>query len=92
MEVKAPWTLAKEGRREELDRFLYGLSELLKAIALLLWPFMPTTAQSIWRQLGFDSDLGGQKLALALEEPMPVGQSIRKGKPLFPRIEQVEAS
>ncbi len=89
IEQKAPWTLAKEGKRKELEEFLYELSDILRVTALFLWAFMPTTAESIWQQLGFDPEqkpLKDQRLPAALQESIPSGQVIRKGNPLFPRI------
>ena len=87
VEEAAPWTLAKEGKRAELEQFLYQMAESLRVIALFLWPFLPTTAQSIWQQLGFDTALEKQRLPDALQHPIPSGQAVRKGKPLFPRLE-----
>ena len=86
VEKAAPWTLAREGKRKELEQFLYQLPEILRALAIFLWPSLPGTAESIWRQLGFDSKLSEQKLPSSLEQSIPVGQTIRKEKPLFPRI------
>ena len=87
VEEKAPWTLAREGRRKELEEFLFQLAEALRAVALLLWPFLPTTAESIWQQLGFSSKLADEHLPAALKKSIPTGQSIRKENPLFPRLD-----
>ncbi len=87
VEERAPWTLAKEGKRQELESFLYQLSDTVRAIALLLWPFLPGTAESTWKQLGFATDLGAQHLPAALKEHIPAGQAISKGQPLFPRLQ-----
>lgn len=87
VEEKAPWMLAREGRKKELEEFLCQLAETLAKAALFLWPFMPTTAESIWRQLGFDSPLAQERLPAALKNPVPSGQAIRKEAPLFPRLD-----
>ena len=87
VEERAPWTLAKEGKRQELEMFLYQLSDTVRVIALLLWPFLPGTAESTWAQLGFTAGLSTQRLPAALKEPIPAGQAITKGKPLFPRLQ-----
>ena len=91
VEKTAPWTLAKEGKRQELEAFLYRMAESLRVITVLLWPFLPGTAESIWKQLGFDTDLSKERLPEVLEKRIPAGQSIRKGAPLFPRIDLKEA-
>jgi len=90
VEEKAPWTLAREGKRKELEAFLYDLAETLRVISLFLWPFMPTTAESIWRQLGFTRPLEEERLPLALQTQIPGGQAIAKAKPLFPRLSATE--
>ena len=90
IEKTAPWTLAREGRKEKLDQFLYQLAETLRVVALFLLPFLPTTAESIWRQLGFDGLLTEERLPAVLKNPIPVGQAIRKENPLFPRIESAK--
>lgn len=87
VEEAAPWTLAREGKRQALDAFLYQLAERVRVIALLLFPFLPETAASIWRQMGFDGPVEAERLPEALERPIPPGQAVRKGKPLFPRVE-----
>jgi len=87
VEERAPWTLAKEGKRQELESFLYQLADTVRAIALLTWPFLPGTAESTWKQLGFTTDLSAQRLPGALKEHIPAGQAISKGTPLFPRLQ-----
>ena len=87
VEERAPWTLAKEGKRQELEAFLYQLSDTVRVIALLVWPFLPGAAESVWKQLGFTQDLSAQRLPAALKDPIPAGQAIQKGSPLFPRLQ-----
>ncbi len=56
-----PWTLAKdESQKERLGGVLYNLIESIRIIAVMLKPFMPETAQSIFAQInakeqGFES-------------------------------------
>ncbi len=88
VEGRAPWNLARQGKRAELEQFLYGLAEGLRAIALLLWPFLPNSAESIWQQLGMNGLIAQQKLPSAFKDPIPVGQGVVKAKPLFPRWEE----
>ena len=93
VERTAPWTLAKEGKQAELALFLYQMAESLRIVSILIWPFLPNTAESIWRQLGFDSSLSDVKLSETepvsslLAARIPGGQKIRKGEPLFPRVQ-----
>ncbi|PIQ82302.1 MAG: methionine--tRNA ligase [Candidatus Omnitrophica bacterium CG11_big_fil_rev_8_21_14_0_20_64_10] len=100
VEEKAPWKLAKEGKREELEEFLSEMADILRVLALFVWPFMPGTAEAIWKQLGCSKTLQelvdeaageGRDMILAhLTHPLPAGQKIAKGKPLFPRIDLKE--
>ena len=47
-----PWVLGKdEARKAELNRVLYDLVESLRAISVMIEPFIPTTARRIWAQL-----------------------------------------
>ncbi len=87
VEEKAPWTLAKENRRLELEDFMHQLADVVRALALLLWPFLPTAAESIWKQLGYSGKLSAERLPSALSAHIPAGQQIQKGKPLFPRLQ-----
>lgn len=50
-----PWALAKdEGQRARLGSVLYHLLETLRFGAVMLECFLPSTAQSIFRQIGCD--------------------------------------
>ena len=89
VEVKAPWTLAKEpSRRAELETCLYDLLETLRHLAVLLYPFMPEKAEQIWQQLGLRERLTDQGIeTLTRWDGTEPGTRLPKGKPLFPRIE-----
>lgn len=51
VDSRAPWQLAKQGARHELDCCLSSLVRALHAIAELLAPFLPSTAQQIRERL-----------------------------------------
>ena len=52
----APWVLAKdEEKAQELECVLYNLLETIRICAILLEPFMPSTAQSIYSQINTTS-------------------------------------
>ncbi|NLG84998.1 MAG: methionine--tRNA ligase [Firmicutes bacterium] len=83
----APWRLAKEpGDRERLGTVLYTMAEVLRIVAIALTPFLVETPGKIWHQLGLDGDP-----ARAWQERhwggLPPGTRVRKGEPIFPRIE-----
>ena len=89
---KAPWTLAKNGQTTECAQILYNVLEMMKYIAVLLYPYCPNIASDIWSQLGKDSDIS--KVKIDAPEFLNWG-SIKKGvlttadkvKPVFLRLE-----
>ena len=89
LQQQAPWALAKDPtQRRRLDTVLYNQLESLRIIALLIFPFMPHTAASIWRQLGIQQDISLQRLATATQwGGMLPGTQIQPGEQLFPRID-----
>jgi methionyl-tRNA synthetase len=53
VEEQAPWRLAKEeDLGEELDRVLRTLAEGLRVVTVLLWPYMPSSAERLLAALG----------------------------------------
>jgi methionyl-tRNA synthetase len=94
VDEQAPWALARDpAQRRRLDTVLYNQIESLRIIALLIFPFMPHTAASIWRQLGIGQEIAQQRLATAMAwGGMPPGTQIRPGAQLFPRIDAAGAA
>ena len=84
VEERAPWTLAKEGRTEELDETLGALARAIARITLMMSPYMPTKTQLVWEALGL---LGNVTDATwdALERPPTAGRAVNKLAPLFPK-------
>jgi methionyl-tRNA synthetase len=86
-----PWSLAKdESGKERLATVMYNLAEVLRIVAILISPFMPTTTEKIWEQLGLQArtDLAKDLKAAQTWGGLPFGERIVKGQPLFPRIEE----
>lgn len=88
---RKPWSLAKDGRDDELDALLYDLCEGLRWLAMLLHPFMPERAGQMWAQLGLIEGLGGDWSTLRWGGIAP-GTQTAVGDVLFPRIELVESA
>jgi methionyl-tRNA synthetase len=92
IEQTKPWELAKSGANERLDEVLYELCEGLRWIAAFVYPFMPATAEAMWRALGQDGTPGDRweqqlqwgKLAPGTKTILPPA--------LFPRIEIEDAA
>ncbi len=86
IEEQKPWDLAKGGHTEQLGNVLYGLWETLRIVTVLLTPFLLDTPGRIRQQLGLDAPVSNIKEAIFGYEP--TGLAIRRGEPLFPRIEK----
>jgi len=84
VEEQAPWVLAREeSRAGELDLVLASLTEGLRVLGVLLWPYLPTGAERLLAALGApDLSLAGAQLG--------AGQVERAGPldALFPRISE----
>jgi len=84
VEEREPWALAKQPERgSELDETLASLVRVLAALAALLVPVMPEKMSEMSGLLGLDhipklDELEGLKVE---------GLHVRKGPPLFPRVE-----
>lgn len=90
----APWALAKdEAKKERLATVMYHLAETLRTVSILIAPFMPNTAPRIWQQLGLTTDFAAVTLADAeVWGKLPVGTTVAKPEPIFPRIEEKPAA
>ena len=58
---------------------LYELADSIKAIAILLWPFIPSSSEKIAKNFGFKIDFK------EIEKPLKIGK-IKKGEILFRKI------
>ncbi len=91
---KEPWKLVKTDR-EAAKRVLYDLVEQLRAVAILLKPFLPRTAETIYRSFNFPQPWEEVRHEDVWVHPRQV-EDLRvlaalengKVKPLFPRIEK----
>jgi methionyl-tRNA synthetase len=92
IEVTAPWVLAKEGRTSELANVLYDLATVIGRAAVLLYPFVPSTADAMWTALKYPGDImslvDGDTISIPDIPAASKGVVIEKIPSLFPRIEQ----
>jgi methionyl-tRNA synthetase len=82
VEEQAPWQLAKhEARAEDLDRVLRTLAEGLRAVTVLLSPYLPASAERLLAALGApDLSLAGAELGAGrLERVSPIESLFPKG-------------
>ncbi len=90
VDQQAPWSLAKQGDEQALDRVLYSAAEALRISAVLIAPVMPHAADEMERQLGL-SEWKRQWSQAKEWGLLPGGQAIGLAAPLFPRLEREKA-
>lgn len=86
IDEKAPWVLAKDPEKKpELDTVLKNLAEAIRIISILIYPFMHTTSKEIRKQMGlwYSDVVWGD----AFEFEMMYGEQVKKGDPIFPRLD-----
>ncbi|WP_077614550.1 methionine--tRNA ligase [Caenibacillus caldisaponilyticus] len=83
-----PWVLAKdEGKREALASVMVHLAEALRAVAVLLRPFLTTTPQKIFEQLGIKDPYAQSWDGLSRFGLSDGSWRVKKDQPLFPRLD-----
>ncbi|PIQ99644.1 MAG: methionine--tRNA ligase [Nitrospinae bacterium CG11_big_fil_rev_8_21_14_0_20_45_15] len=90
IDVKAPWNLFKtEEGQKELAPVMYHTAESLRAVAVLIYPFMPHTSEQILIQLGVEGGPENQGIdSISNWYGLKPGTELQKGERLFPRIEE----
>ena len=80
-----PWALAKdESQHARLDTVLYNLLETIRVAATLLHPFLPETAERIFKQLNIEHPTWDSLSAFGA---LPAGHQLNQGEILFARID-----
>ena len=83
-----PWILAKEQNEERLKTVLYTLLESIRSCAVMLQPFLPDTADEIFKQLNTENryidsiNFKGMDPLIKLNDPTPLFLRIDKEKKL----------
>lgn len=86
IEDQQPWALARQPElREQLENVLYNLAEVCRVLSVLLTPFLIEAPKAMRQQLGIDAPV--ERYEEAIFGGFPVGIRVRRGDPLFPRIE-----
>ncbi|MFH1857538.1 MAG: methionine--tRNA ligase [Candidatus Omnitrophota bacterium] len=87
IEDSAPWKLAKTKDAGTLASVLYTLLDDLKWVSLLVYPFIPQTAEKIWSRIGIQKSIS-QGAFQWLEEPLvKAGAAVQKGEVLYQKVE-----
>ncbi len=83
LEERAPWKLAKDNL-PEAGHVLATTLEVLRITGTLLSPIMPSKCEDLLARLGVEKS---EWLDLTKWPGLPEGSAIRKGDPLFPRLD-----
>lgn len=88
IDKSAPWALAKdESKKKELANVIYNSAEAMRLVAYLIFPFMPITAEKIWKQLGISENITETDFDSAKKwGRLKPDTKVIKGEHLFPRI------
>jgi methionyl-tRNA synthetase len=81
VDAQAPWTLRKTDPAR-MATVLYVLMEILRRVALLLQPYMPTTMAKLLDQLAVPADA---RDATAWDKVLIAGTALPAPQGLFPR-------
>ncbi|MDR3490291.1 MAG: methionine--tRNA ligase [Bradyrhizobium sp.] len=82
---QAPWSLP-EAEADRLATILYVLTETIRNVAILVQPFIPTSASALLDQLAVPPDQ--RDLASFIARPLNPGQPVPEPVPLFGRLEE----
>jgi methionyl-tRNA synthetase len=84
-----PWTLDKDpANKEKLTAIMYNLLAALRAISILLMPFIPQTAEKILQQVGAGDAKNLNLADIKKDDTLKAGSPLIRGESLFPRIVQ----
>jgi len=85
LNLNEPWkTIVKDPER--CANTLYVSIQLVKALAVILKPFIPVTADELWRLLNLGESINNGMWSEALK-PLPPEHKLNKAKILFHKIE-----
>ncbi|MDQ0352643.1 methionyl-tRNA synthetase [Alkalibacillus filiformis] len=83
-----PWVLAKdESQKDRLGNVMAHLVESLRKTAVMLQPFLTSTPEKIFNQLGIEDESLKAWDSISQHDLVNDAQVVKKGKPIFPRLE-----
>jgi methionyl-tRNA synthetase len=93
VEERAPWKLAKDPAQSAvLAETMFALADSLAHIACLLQAFLPATAEKMLQCLGMTIPFTINDAKDFRKSFLQSGQTIERGEPLFPKLEDEEAA
>ena len=93
IDTNSPWNLVKtENGKLRLCTVMYNTVECIRSISILIYPFMPKSADTIMKQLGIEQTIEELGLeSLKSWGGVKPGTKVQPGLQLFPRIQDKEA-
>jgi methionyl-tRNA synthetase len=88
VEEQQPWVLARSDEPEQvraLDDALYTLADTVRSLGVMLYPYIPASAEKILAAVG---DPGGIEWERAALGTLAAGAKVHQPEPLFPRVEK----
>ncbi len=88
IDITQPWILGKtEEGLPRLKTVLYCLAESVRAIAVHIYPVMPSTPERIYAQIGVTDENLKTWDSVKKFGQLPAGTQVKKGEALFPRVD-----
>jgi len=84
-----PWALVKTDK-EKCGRVMNNNLMIVKALAVMAWPYMPRSSEKIWRYLGYEESLEKMGMEAAMSGLL-VGKAIAEPVPVYKKVE-IEAA
>ena len=84
-QTKAPWK-----NREACNTTIYLCVNAVRSLAILLEPYLPFSAQKIWRQMNLEGDVSDQTWNTAQELKVSGGHKINRPKTLFEKVQNAQ--
>ena len=87
--VCAPWTMmGDEAQRPRLATILHTCVEVVRIVAVLLAPVLPASCAKVWKQLGQQEALQGQRLDRLQWSRELSGNKLGEIEAVFPRLDR----
>jgi methionyl-tRNA synthetase len=88
IDLTQPWVLGKDpDKKDRLANVMRTLAECVRYAAVLIGPFMPSTPERIFTQLGIEDPEQKSWDSLKAFGTIKAGTHVHKGEALFPRID-----
>jgi methionyl-tRNA synthetase len=88
VEERQPWVLARSDEPDQvraLDDALYTLADTVRSLGVMLYPYIPASAEKILAAVGDPGGIAWERAALGTLKP---GSEVRQPEPLFPRVDK----